>query len=281
MGLDKPNKIGVLFINKGKILLEKNKTRLRLPRTSLRGKTTGFPSLFKKQPRYCRKFCTKKDLSKTKPVLVEYSFVIAPNSLVPNKRYVWAHLFDAITMLKGSDLYALKRLITFLKMPKIIAVSGTPGTGKTTFSRKLSLLIRAKYLDVNKIIKKHRLNAEYDTKRQTSLIDIKKLTAVLVEEIKKTKKTLIIDSHLSHYLPSKYVDLCVITACSSLRVLESRLKKRGYNALKIRENLDSEIFKTCQVDALEAGHSICLINTKNKIDYHSFILRYNALLNNL
>ena len=71
---------------------------------------------------------------------------------------------------------------------------------------------------------------------------------------------MVIDSHLSHYLDKKYVDLCVVVKCD-IKVLKKRLEKKKYSKAKIRENLDSEILDVCLVEALENGHKIKVIDT--------------------
>lgn len=151
----------------------------------------------------------------------------------------------------------------------IIAISGTPGTGKTTLSKKLAKKIDYKYLDVAELIKEKNLQEAYDRKRKTYIIDIKKLNRGLIKEIKDSEN-LIIDSHLSHNLPKKYVDLCIITKCN-LRILEKRLKKKRYNKAKIRENLDCEIFDICLNEAKEAGHKILIIDTTKGININKII----------
>ena len=148
---------------------------------------------------------------------------------------------------------------------KVIAVTGTPGTGKTTLSKKLSNKLDFYYLDVNKVIFKYKLSEGYDRKRRTKIVDIKKLNKKLIEEINKIKnnkkiKGVIIDSHLSHYLPRKYVDVCIVTCCS-LKVLKKRLEERGYSAAKIRENLDAEIFRNCLVEAQGQRHRVIEVDT--------------------
>jgi adenylate kinase len=141
----------------------------------------------------------------------------------------------------------------------VIIVSGTPGTGKTTFAKKIAKELNYKYLDVKEIISKNNLSEGYDKERDTEIIDIEKLNKVIIEIIKKEKNT-VIDSHLSHYLPKKYVKKCYITKCP-LPILKKRLEKRGYSKKKIRENLDAEIFDTCRIEALESGHDVEVINT--------------------
>ena len=151
---------------------------------------------------------------------------------------------------------------------KVIIVTGTPGTGKTALSKKLAKKLAFRYLDVGSIIKKCNFSEDYDEKRKTHIVDAKKLNRELVREImncKKTEKGVIIDSHLSHYLPKKYVDLCIVTKCN-LRVLEKRLRKKKYFKAKIRENMDVEIFDICLNEAKDNKHKIFIVDTTKGIN---------------
>lgn len=150
-----------------------------------------------------------------------------------------------------------------MKPPTVIIVTGTPGTGKTTVAKRLARQKKAQYIDVNKIIKRHKLNKNYSKKWNSYLVDVDKLNKVLIKIIKehqKRKQSLIIDSHLSHYLPKKYVDLCIVTKCS-LKKLRQRLKKRKYNAKKIRENMDAEILEVCLLEAMAKKHKVKIVKT--------------------
>ncbi|MDO8655853.1 MAG: AAA family ATPase, partial [Nanoarchaeota archaeon] len=80
-------------------------------------------------------------------------------------------------------------------------------------------------------------------------------------KIKNAKRGLIIDSHISHLLPSKIVDLCIVLTCSHLKVLQKRLQQRKYSQSKIRENLDAEIFQICLMEAREMRHKIIIFDT--------------------
>jgi adenylate kinase len=151
---------------------------------------------------------------------------------------------------------------------KTIIVGGTPGTGKTTLAKRLAKKLNFHYLDVNKIIEKYNISEGYDKKRDTKIIDTKKLNLALTKEIrnfKQSKEGIIIDSHLSHYLPKKYVDLCIVTKCN-LKELENRLKKKKYSKSKIRENLDAEIFDVCLNEAKENKHKIMSVDTTKGIN---------------
>lgn len=145
-------------------------------------------------------------------------------------------------------------------MVKIIIVTGSVGTGKTTLAKKLAKKYKAKYLDVNKVIEEYKLSEGYDKKRKCKVIDTSKLNKVLIKIIQSSKESLVIDSHLSHYLPPKYVDICIVTKCS-IKKLRDRLKKRGYSKSKIDENVDAELFDVCLNEAKELGHKIKVVYT--------------------
>ena len=186
---------------------------------------------------------------------------------------------------------------------RIIIVTGTPGTGKTTLSKKLAKKLNFHYLDVNNAIKKYDISEGYDRKRKTKIVDIKKLNKALIKEInnynKKTfnkyneklnsnknnkkivkniKNGVIIDSHLSHYLPKRYVDLCVVTKCN-LKELKNRLKKKKYSKDKVKENLDAEIFDICFNEAKENKHKILVVDTTKSINTEKILDKIGVLWN--
>ncbi len=152
-----------------------------------------------------------------------------------------------------------KLIINEILMKKAIIITGTPGTGKTVVARKLSKLLKLKYINVKDLIVKNKLFDMYDKKFKTRIVDVKKLNKFLINLIKDSKN-LIIDSHLSHYLPKEYVRLCIVTKCD-LKTLLKRLKRRKYSKDKINENMEAEILMACYLEALEMKHKIVEIDT--------------------
>ena len=153
-------------------------------------------------------------------------------------------------------------------------MTGTPGTGKTTISKKLAKKLHYYYLDVNKLISKHKLSEEYDRKRKTKIIDINKLSKKLIYEIKEIKKSnkkfngIIIDSHLSHYLPKKYANFCIVAKCN-IKELNKRLKNKKFHKSKIQENLQAEIFDVCHNESLHRKHKVIVVDTTKGFNIES------------
>jgi adenylate kinase len=143
---------------------------------------------------------------------------------------------------------------------KLIVISGTPGTGKTTLALWLSKKLKIPRLDLHDYYKQ--ISTGYDRSGKCYDIDIKKFEKLVMEKLKES--SLIVDTHIAHLLPKKLVNLCIITTCSNLKKLESRLKERKYSKKKNRENLDSEIFQICLNEAKERKHKIIEVDTAKR-----------------
>ncbi len=94
------------------------------------------------------------------------------------------------------------------------------------------------------------------------ILNIRSNNKDALKNVKKIKKYtgIIIDSHLSHYLPRKYVDFCIVTKCD-IKELNKRLKKKKFHKGKIQENIQAEIFDVCYNEALERKHKVLVVNT--------------------
>ncbi len=145
------------------------------------------------------------------------------------------------------------------KTLKIICVTGTPGSGKSTLTRRLALALHCEYIDLNEALKKAGLAESFDAERKCWVINIDKMEEVVDRLLSKYEDAeyIIIDSHLSHDLPSTLVDLVIITICET-EILAMRLRERKYDEKKVQENVQAEIFQVC---AEENGHTMMIVNT--------------------
>ena len=134
-----------------------------------------------------------------------------------------------------------------------IAISGTPGTGKTSLAKALGFEVR--YL--NELAKEHGLYSGYDLKRDTVGVDLEKLKRV-VQDIKiEEEDILIVEGHMAHLMP---VDRIIVLRTDP-QILEGRLEKRGYSREKIEENLEAEALDVILVEAVETGKGVSEIDT--------------------
>jgi len=100
---------------------------------------------------------------------------------------------------------------------KILIVSGTPGTGKTTVSQNLLNSLNAKVISLNELAISEKLIINYDIERETSVINEKKLVRYVKKLIERYNKLdleyLIIESHFSDIVPGQYIDYVIILRC--------------------------------------------------------------------
>ena len=141
----------------------------------------------------------------------------------------------------------MRYLRLFLIM-KLVIISGTPGTGKTTVSNKISEMIDATVITLNELAISEGLIHNFDKKRNTNVVDIDKLVSHVLKKIEELKKNgkllLVIESHFSDIVPNNVINYAFVLRCEP-SVLRSRLEKRDYKQEKIAENLQAEILGNC------------------------------------
>jgi len=121
--------------------------------------------------------------------------------------------------------------------PVRMALTGSPGVGKTTLS---SLLEERgiEVVSVESIAERLDCIDVFDPSDGARPIDIDELCSLLEEDwSEKPDASLVIEGHLSHLLP---VDCSIVLRCDP-SVLRARLEKRGYSDWKITQNVEWEI----------------------------------------
>ena len=115
----------------------------------------------------------------------------------------------------------------------VIAITGSPGVGKTTISDMLASQ-GWKVNNIAELAKTFDCEGDYDELMGCVEIDIHKLAERFLME---PNDNLIIDGHLAHFLA---VDAIVILRCEPSQ-LRARLESRGYTQSKINANLEWEL----------------------------------------
>ena len=128
----------------------------------------------------------------------------------------------------------------------LYAITGTPGTGKSSVSAEL----RSRgydVLDVKKHIKEHGLLGEFDEARNTYEVDLDDLNDSL-DYLRGEDGLHLMESHLSHFMDCSGI---IVLRCRP-SVLAERLRARGYGPDKVRENVQSEILDVILCEATES-----------------------------
>ena len=128
-----------------------------------------------------------------------------------------------------------------------IAITGTPGTGKTSVG--FELISRGhRVIDLNSFAKENGLLQDWDGDLQTFEVDISKLENE-VSKLKVDQGSIFYEGHLSHFLS---VDVIIVLRCNPC-IIKQRLEERGYVADKVLENLEAEALDVILVESMDSG----------------------------
>ncbi len=144
-----------------------------------------------------------------------------------------------------------------------------PGVGKTRFAKALAKKLNATYVNLGEVALKNGFIKGFDAKRDTYIVDIKKLKSWLKSFLNYTNGLIVLNGNYAPFIaPKTQVKKIFILRCHP-NVLKKRLAKRGYSKNKILENVQAELLDTSLFDALkiykDSVNKICELNsTKNK-----------------
>lgn len=131
----------------------------------------------------------------------------------------------------------------------IVAITGTPGTGKTSVCELLSaegLLV----VSLNDLLEENHLLELPSIEGSARLVEVSDI--VNLELFESENQDLIVEGHLSHHINS---DIVVILRCRP-NILAHRLETRGYSREKIVENVLAEALDVILIEASDMGKRV-------------------------
>jgi adenylate kinase len=123
-----------------------------------------------------------------------------------------------------------------------VALSGTPGTGKTTASELLDVPV----VHLNDVVESEELWTDRDEERDSLVADVEAL-ADWLDRNEPAGEPVVVESHLAHLFDA---DRVVVLRCRPDE-LEARLRERGVPADKAVENAESEALDVILAEAVE------------------------------
>ena len=144
----------------------------------------------------------------------------------------------------------------------IIIVTGTPGVGKTTVSKRLASRLDATYISLSEIVIAENLVISEDKERNTLVADTKRLTERLKRILDDSRGNLVIDGHYAVEVVQKEIITIVFVLRRDPRELKRILEERGYSEKKVWENIGAEILDVCLCEAI----AMCGVNKVCEID---------------
>lgn len=121
-----------------------------------------------------------------------------------------------------------------------VAITGTPGTGKSTVSDLVETDLHVVHL--NDLVQSEGLYTEVDEDRDSVVADLQAVRDYLADE-----DDILVDSHLSHLLD---VDRVVVLRCQPSELVD-RLTERGEPEAKAEENADAESLDVILSEAVD------------------------------
>ncbi len=147
---------------------------------------------------------------------------------------------------------------------RAIALSGTPGTGKSLIGRRVSRMLDMEVVELSDFVVENRLYVGYDDVRGSFVVDEGRLREHLERLIVEKGRILVI-GHYSEVVPDHLLDKVVVLRLNPAE-LYKRLTERGWPPEKIVENVEAELLGVCTSNALSEHPSekVCEVDVSGK-----------------
>lgn len=132
-------------------------------------------------------------------------------------------------------------------------LTGTPGTGKTTVSERMSEE-GFNIVHLTRFLKREGLGEEKEERE----VEIPEMVKALKQKDFQGKT--LIEGHLSHHFSA---DVCIVLRCRPEK-LEERLSERDYSEEKVKENMEAEALDLILSEAVDIQEKVVEVDTTGK-----------------
>lgn len=149
----------------------------------------------------------------------------------------------------------------------VVALSGTPGTGKSVIGEHLARLLEMEPVELSVIAIEGRFLTQYDDNRLSYVVDEAGLRNYIRSLVLKKRRVLII-GHYSEIVDDDILDKIVVLRLNPVE-LAQRLLNRGWPLKKVIENVEAELLGICTNNALSEHppEKVCEVDvTGKKVD---------------
>jgi len=145
-----------------------------------------------------------------------------------------------------------------------VALSGTPGTGKSVVGEHLAKLLEMEPVELSVIAIEGRFLTRYDDDRLSYVVDEAGLRNYIRSLVLKKRRVLII-GHYSEIVDDDILDKIVVLRLNPVE-LAQRLLNRGWPLKKVIENVEAELLGICTNNALSEHPSekVCEVDVTGK-----------------
>jgi adenylate kinase len=153
-----------------------------------------------------------------------------------------------------------------MNMKRVILITGTPCTGKTSAAKQLIQRLNADYINLTDFAKTYKLTLGEDLERQTTIIDEEAMQQKLQETIAASNNTnIIVDGHYAAAVTPADLVSNVFVLRRNPKELKAFMQKSGFNEAKMRENLSAEILDSCLIEAMQTQQGkVCELDVTGK-----------------
>ena len=149
---------------------------------------------------------------------------------------------------------------------RVILITGTPCTGKTTTAKQLTTMLDALYINLTDYAKTYGLTLGEDKERKTLIINEEKMRTKLAETITAADKAnILIDGHYAAAVTPADLVSHVFVLRRNPKELKQFMIKCGFEGIKLWENLSAEILDVCLIEAVQAQPGkVCELDVTGK-----------------